>query len=344
MLVSGSIGCAGPSGAHQLGFIPNTAVIADVGDNLLHDPKDPNLFTTSDDQSLKDPLVRIGYWRPGYIAYPHWTRPIDWDRFLVDIESTEDLGEAFMIIDISPLHQNMSLGAGSRSEVFQRRLAGIAELLLVAADHNGEIYWRLLVANLETLDLAESASDILIGGGIPSAFISPALGATLTGLGLLIDMFEESYIDGLDVNDYAALRESASLYRNALRLKIYKEIDSARPGQYAVQAVLALANDYAFTYSIKGSLYAVQKQNEQLRTQLEGGTPTWNKLFLDDRNKKESNQISSGSETGTTTEEQAGTGNGAGSGDGGGGESGNAGDAPAPVEGPGQTPAGNNPV
>jgi len=289
-LVGSMVGCMSSASAHQLGFIPTTAVIG-VDDSRLSRPKDPGLYINGDLTETNDALIRIGYWRPDVVFFKEWKRPIKWDRFLLDPTTSYDLGKAYMIIDVSPLHKYTALGTKEPDE-FRARLNKIAELLLIAADHNGEIYWRMLVADLETLGLAESAADILIGGGIPSAFISPALGATLTGIGLAIDTFKDSYIDGLEVNEYASLRESASLYRKAVAGEIFKEIEQAEPGKNAVQSVLNLANDYAFSYSIKGALYAVQKQNEELQNLLVTGESAWKPFFQAQRNRYEASRTS----------------------------------------------------
>lgn len=289
-LIGSLVGCMSSASAHQLGFIPTTAVIG-ASDQKLAKPKDPGLYIHGDASKPEDALIRVGYWRPDVVFFKDWKRPIKWDRILLNPSTTYDLGKAYMIIDVSPLHQFTALGTAD-PVVFRTRLNKIAELLLVAADHNGEIYWRMLVADLETLGLAESAADILIGGGIPSAFISPALGATLTGIGLAIDTFKDSYIDGLEVNEYASLRESASLYRKAVSGEIFTEIEQAQPGKNAVQSVLNLANDYAFSYSIKGALYAVQKQNEELQNLLVTGESAWKPFFKAQRERYEAARTS----------------------------------------------------
>lgn len=297
--------------SHQLGFIPVTGLIGQDDPNAVA-PDDWDLYAiprsepapnatarvelahglmltlslgeaqreTQAEPSAEHALVRIGYWRPDWDL--DWKKGVVWYRTLQDPTTTQDLGTAYMIVDVSPLHRHTSLGT-SDPAVFQRRLGKIAELLLIAADHNGETYWRIMVGDLETFGALGDLSKALIGGGVPGAFISPVVGATLAGAGLLLEIYNDSFLDGLDVNDYAALRDAASVYRQAVRARMFAEIKNAQPGKHAVQSVLAHANDYAFTYTIKGSLHAVAKQNEEHQKLLETGESAWHPLFADQR-------------------------------------------------------------
>lgn len=283
-------GCAGQRGAHQLGFIPVAAAIDD--EDLTQAPADRDLYVQFWKHAIDEtgsetgpelefqPLIRIGYWRAS--SRPEVSLDYSsWRRELVDPSKANwDLAELFMIIDVANLYRYASLGiAGEEPKAFKRRLSKIAELLLIAADHNGDIYWRNLVANLESVQLAENIANMFVGGGAGATFASPTVGVILTLTGLLIDITRDSYVDGLEVDEYASLRESASLYRQAIRGRMYEAIDNSKPGRYAVQSVLRYAQDYAFTYSIKGALYAVQRQNEELYNLLITGESAWKPFF-----------------------------------------------------------------
>ncbi len=269
-------GCMGQAGAHRLGFIPVAALIGNE-DGKTQLPADPDLYVDFDDGQgglVRTPLIRMGFWTP------YNSKNLGWQRRLQDPSKTANLAESFMIVDVSNLYQYTALGLeDSQKEDFQRRLRKIAEQLLIAADQNGDIYWRKLVADLESVQLYENLSKLFIGGGAGATFASPTIGVILTVTGLGIEIFRESYVDGLEVDEYASLRESAALYRQAIRGKMYEIIDEAQPGRHAVQSVLRYAQDYAFTYSIKGSLYAVQKQNEELQNLLVTGESSWKPFF-----------------------------------------------------------------
>ncbi|MEQ8317922.1 MAG: hypothetical protein RIE77_01450 [Phycisphaerales bacterium] len=239
---------------------------------------EPSSSQTPDEQEpAASSLVRIAFWRPK-------TGFFGWHRALQDPKTTSNVGTAYMIIDVTNLYRDLSLGGATGTE-FEEKLKAIAELLLIAADHNGETYWRIMIGELETLDAFEGLSDGLIGGAIPGSFVSPIVGASLAGAGLLVDVYTDRYLDGFDANDYATIREAAATYRKAIRLRIDAQTSGAEPGSRAVQRVLELANEYAFTYSVKGTLYAVSKQNEQLESLLESGQSAWQPLFAKERAK-----------------------------------------------------------
>jgi hypothetical protein len=265
------------SNSHQLGLIPISGTIA--GDARARDPLDADLFVkpAAEDSKLV-PLVRVAYWKPSRVEGGVWYRDLlDLSK---DNNRTED---AYMIIDVSNLHLYTDLGARDCPELFERRLRRIAEMLLIAADRNGEIYWRSLVADLESYRAGRRAGEVLIGAGVGAAFFAPPIGATLAGVGLVTDMWVDEMTDGLNVDEYASLRESAALYRATIRGRIADEVEGASSDKMKVQLVLQLANDYAFTYSIKGALYGVQKQNEELRNLLITGESAWQKHFARER-------------------------------------------------------------
>ncbi len=227
-------------------------------------------------------LVRVAVWRPknGHQDLPF----LYWDRSLLDPKKTAELGDAYIIVDVSGMLLNPSLGAKDNNE-YQRRLRKINELLLTAARHNGDTYWGIMIGELEVMDAMDGVSDALIGGGIPGVFVSPVVGATLTGAGLLLSIYNERFLDGLDVNDYTTMQEAADLYREVLSLEIDEMIAAASLDTLTTDEVLEKAKAYAFSFSIKGAMHAVREQNRDTKERMEKGNSAWGDLFAANREK-----------------------------------------------------------
>lgn len=220
--------------------------------------------------SRSKPLIKIGYRNP-------------FTGKLIDLgtDSKESRQSYYMIVDVTNAIKNPRLGAGDDAE-YRKRLHALADLLLVAADWNGEVYWRHLTTFLETYDSANKASRAALGAAIAATFISPVLGASLAGVALVTDTFVTDYTGQINVDVYAALREATSLTRERLRNEISRKIIEGETSGNSLSDVFALAYDYSFTYSIKGALHAVKEQKDELRNLLITGESTWKAPFADE--------------------------------------------------------------
>lgn len=195
----------------------------------------------------------------------------------------------YIVIDVGPALRDPSLGSGSSTGAnpsgspgtysYNQRLVAIAETLVIAADYNGETYWRHLAAFLKTYEASKAATTAATGAGAAAAFIAPPLSASLTGGALLVDAFVGEYTSGLEINNYAALREATSIYRKALRHQILKTAREASAEDGGLTEVLALAHEYAFSYSIQGTIAASQRQTAELKTFLDGQVSDWSDAF-----------------------------------------------------------------
>ncbi|MEO1007209.1 MAG: hypothetical protein AAFX79_01425 [Planctomycetota bacterium] len=270
------------------------------------EPADRRQDGADDRRGQRSPLVRIGYREAG-------VRGALTEDFLNERDEGGDWSkrEVYMVIDVYNLLRYPSLGVRSdappddQTRDFRRKLRKIAALLLTAADWNGEVYWRRLVAFLEFYRSSNDAAGALVGAGIGTSFVSPPLGAAIAGSGLAIDTFVTGATDQLDVDEYAALRRASAVYRRKLAEQIDQEIDKAEPGGLAVQLVLRLANEYAFSYSIKGSIDAVTQVGEQLENVLEGGESAWQKYF----ERPPTGEVTTTEDDPTTEDDQTGPGN-----------------------------------
>lgn len=240
-------------------------------DAASSEPKDPRLKVV--DGSQTSWLVRVAYRSP-------------WDGSLINrANGKQDWDEQsyYMVIDVTGLLLRSDLGAGTDGNAFRSRLSAVAELLLVAADWNGDVYWRHLTTFLETYKALDAAAQAAYGAAIAGAFISPVLAASLAGGGLAIDTFVGSYTSSLNIDEYAELRASVSTYREALRGEILREASAAEIGSGAVASVLQKCYDYAYSYSIKGAIHASQVQNTELTNLLVTGQSRWEQFFSNSR-------------------------------------------------------------
>lgn len=216
------------------------------------------------------PLIRVAYRSP-------------WDGKVVNSKNAQswDKQSYYMVVDVTNLARDPSLR--SIEDPVQRRAAirAIADALVVAADWNGDVYWRHLTTFLEAYKAGNSAAQTLYGGAIAGSFISPVLGASLAGSALVIDTAVRDYTANLDVDDYAKLRTAASSKRKVLKETIFQEIDEMQVGKESTHRVFSLAYDYAFTYSIKGALSAVAETNEKMQEYLLTGKSSWTLPFAD---------------------------------------------------------------
>jgi len=194
----------------------------------------------------------------------------------------------YIVVDVGPALRDPGLGtrsspdqSGAANEMYSYndRLVAIAETLIIAADYNGETYWRHLTAFLKTYEASQAATTAATGAGAAAAFIAPPLSASLTGGALLVDAFVGEYTSGLEINNYAALREATSIYRKALRHQLLTTAREASAKEGGLAEVLALAHEYAFSYSIQGTIAASQRQTAELKNLLEGKTSDWSNTF-----------------------------------------------------------------
>lgn len=193
--------------------------------------------------------------------------------------STASQQSYYMIVDMTRAIENPRLGAGSDDELYRQRLAALADLLFVAADWNGDVYWRHLTTFLETYDSANKAAQAALGAAIAGTFISPVLGASLAGAALATDTFVSDYTGQIDVESYAVLRSATSLTRAKLRSEATRKINEGDLSANALSDILVIAYDYAFTYSIRGALAAAEEQKVQLEQLLITGDSTWKPFF-----------------------------------------------------------------
>lgn len=235
--------------------------------------------------SAGEPIVKIGY------RCPFTGKLINMSR-----ESNESRQSYYMVIDVTNAVKHPRLGAADE-ETARERLRALADLLLLAADWNGEVYWRHLTTFLEVYGTAKKTSQAALGAAIAGTFISPVLGASLAAGALIIDTGVSDYTGQINVEAYAALRESTSLKRAKLRAEIRDKINSKTAG--SLSDVLVLAADYAFSYSIKGALHAVGEQEVQLKNMLITGQSSWQPYFKSEILRHKMQQVDAGLVTGT---------------------------------------------
>ncbi len=212
----------------------------------------------------KVPLVKVGFRDP-------------WFGELISMndEKTWSKQSSYMVVDVTNVLRDPTLGAGGDTAAFQRRLKALADLLLVAADANGEVYWRHLTTYLSVHNTVSRTGQVAVGAGSAASFISPVVGASIAGTGLLADTLSREWTEGINVESYAVIREATSLHRNVLRQMVLDAAGAAEPGKASVDLVLRRSYDYAFSYSIQGALAGVQAQKIELQTVLISGESAW---------------------------------------------------------------------
>jgi hypothetical protein len=176
----------------------------------------------------------------------------------------------YIVVDVGPALRDPWLGTlptkgnVEQEQLFKTRLVAIAQTLIIAADYNGETYWRHLSAFLKTYEALQGATTAATGAGAAAAFVAPPLSASLTGGALIVDAFVGEFTSGLEINNYAALREATAIYRKALRHQLLKKAKETPAEEGGLAEVLALAHEYAFSYSIQGTIAASQQQTAEL--------------------------------------------------------------------------------
>jgi len=232
---------------------------------------------TADNERVAErvPLVRVGYRHPGsgrlINTRDGWPSVKEYQK-----ESY------YMVIDVTNAVRDPRLGAGNNDVEFRKRLQALAEMLVIAADWNGEVYWRHLTTFLETQKAAQATGKAAIGAAIAGSFISPVLGASLAGAALVTDTFIEEFTSSLNVDEYAKLRDAATTHRKVKRDELFNAVNSSGEDQDKLNRILQLANDYAFTYSIKGALQSVSKTEAEMREYLITGESSWRVYFQDE--------------------------------------------------------------
>ena len=237
------------------------------------------------------PLVRIGI-RPTLTTSDRFLNgPYDGARHKTAHRWSDH--SAYMVIDVANASRIPHLGAykeldstqGTELDLvaYRRRLGKIAYMLIHAADQNGDVYWRNLTTFLEYIGSLESAAEAAQGAGIAATFISPVLGAALSGGGLAADAFVADLTDEFNVETYAELREAVATSRDVIRGKIHDAVEVAMPEKNGLESVLRLANDYAYSYSLKGTINLTKDEDEKLKDYLVTGDSSWRAYFLDEQ-------------------------------------------------------------
>jgi hypothetical protein len=191
----------------------------------------------------------------------------------------------YIVVDVGPALRDPWLGTTptkgnvEQEQLFKTRLVAIAQTLIIAADYNGETYWRHLSAFLKTYEALQGATTAATGAGAAAAFVAPPLSASLTGGALIVDAFVGEFTSGLEINNYAALREATAIYRKALRHQLLKKAKETPAEEGGLAEVLALAHEYAFSYSIQGTIAASQQQTAELKALLEKRGSEWSEAF-----------------------------------------------------------------
>lgn len=190
----------------------------------------------------------------------------------------------YMVIDVAALVRDPSLGVGDpgtdedKKSLYRKRLRAVAELLVTAADWNGGVYWRHFTTFMSYYAAGTASARALAGAGIAATFISPVVGASLAGAGLALDTGLRDLTENFDIHNYTAIRDAASLYRTAKRAEIWAIVD-ADYSEHAVSDMLRLADDYAYTYSLKGAIQGTVQTNEELKQKLLTGKSAWDDLL-----------------------------------------------------------------
>jgi hypothetical protein len=204
----------------------------------------------------------------------------------------------YIVVDVGPALRDPWLGTtqteGNVDQLYKTRLVAIAQTLIIAADYNGETYWRHLSAFLKTYEALQGATMAATGAGAAAAFVAPPLSASLTGGALIVDAFVGEFTSGLEINNYAALREATAIYRKALRHQLLKKAKETPAEEGGLAEVLALAHEYAFSYSIQGTIAASQRQTAELKALLEGKKSEWSEAFVKEPGDKDGQQRTEG--------------------------------------------------
>lgn len=220
----------------------------------------------------KVPLVRIAY-----------RESFDGDLITDGSTKSEKFQQQsnYMVIDVTNVVKNPRLGATTDAE-FKERLKAIAEMLIIAGDWNGEVYWRHLTTFMVYYQGISKGAKVGLGAGIAASFVNPVVGASIAGGALVVDTVVGELTSSLNVDEYAEMRDAASTFRKVIKERLFLEIDEAKPGADAVNGVLHHAYDYAYTYSIKGAIHAATQQNKELKNLLITGQSEWQQYFSDE--------------------------------------------------------------
>lgn len=164
----------------------------------------------------------------------------------------------YRVADISALNRHFFLGLNPEDEAgLKKKRAVIAMKLMEIADTNGAEYWRRFSGLMEYKKGLQAGEKALMGAGIASTFISPVVGASLTGAGLAFDATTTQLTAGFDIETYSSLREAVRAAvinrKEAIRRKL--ELPYMK---YPATAVVAEIADYAHVYSVRGAVDALK--------------------------------------------------------------------------------------
>jgi|GEM_PF-6410948 len=151
------------------------------------------------------------------------------------------------------------------------RRAVIAMKLMEIADLNGAEYWRRFSGLIEYQKAFRAGEKAFLGAGIAATFISPVLGASLTGAGLTTDAVTSSLTAGFDIETYTALRDAVRAEIVGRKAAIRKKLVGRCYLDYPISAVLADVADYAHVYSVRGAVDTMKAAMAEQARAAEGG-------------------------------------------------------------------------
>lgn len=301
VMLSGLGGCRMLS--RSLGHFPVTNRVVDDDKVLVRDtlPVDSDLWVRVPEKTPGIHKYVADAQNPGYVLVP--LVRVFYQEFANSTWAVEPGADKdyFMIIDTSNLIRMPDFGAGYQKgsgddadeEKRKRRIRGkISEILLAAADWNGEVYWRRFSTFAQYHDALKSGTKALSGAAIASSFISPVVGAAMGGASLGMETFLGDLTDDFDNETIASFKNAGYLFREAERLKIRKKNENLKLDEYPISELINDVNRYAYTYSIKGAAWAVAKQNANLEQVLKApgaiqrtsAASEWQLLFQDREN------------------------------------------------------------
>ncbi|MBX3388489.1 MAG: hypothetical protein KF691_03425 [Phycisphaeraceae bacterium] len=145
-------------------------------------------------------------------------------------------------------------------ELRKKRLI-IAMKLMEIADMNGLEYWRRFSALITYQRGLRAGAKAFMGAGIAATFISPVLGAALTGGGLFVDTTTDYITANFDPELYTALRDAVKNEIMEAKNKLIEDLNTMSYDQYPATRVIAAITDYANHYTIRGAVDALKNSN-----------------------------------------------------------------------------------
>lgn len=167
----------------------------------------------------------------------------------------------YIAFDREVLMRDSSLGVNSTDHAnnvaaeLKRRRGLVAQRLLDAADHNGQEYWRRLSASMTYFQAVQDGTKTLMGAGIATTFISPIVGASIAGAGLVAEAVTDRLTADFDIDVYAALRESMEAKASSVRDEIEESLQKPYE-KYKIHDLMRDVERYAFIFTVRGAAAA----------------------------------------------------------------------------------------